>query len=162
MKDKEKSEIMSRFYAGDIDVLVATSVIEVGIDSQRASIMAVMDSDRFGLAALHQLRGRVGRNDLQSYCILVSNYDKERLQILTKVSDGFQISEEDFKLRGSGDFFGNRQSGDMSFQIASIYHDFPIFKHAREDVIAFLENPVYLDQEEKERFVRFQKNIVNF
>lgn len=158
---KTKEEVMNAFQDNELQILISTTVIEVGVDVANATMMVIFNAERFGLSQLHQLRGRVGRNDLQSYCILVSNYDKERLQILTKVSDGFQISEEDFKLRGSGDFFGNRQSGDMSFQIASIYHDFPIFKHAREDVIAFLENPVYLDQEEKERFVQFQKNITH-
>ena len=153
---KTKEEVMNAFQDNELQILISTTVIEVGVDVANATMMVIFNAERFGLSQLHQLRGRVGRNDLQSYCILVSNYDKERLQILTKVSDGFQISEEDFKLRGSGDFFGNRQSGDMSFQIASIYHDFPIFKHAREDVIAFLENPVYLDQEEKERFVQFR------
>ena len=107
MKDKDKSEIMSRFYAGEIDVLVATSVIEVGIDSQRASVMAVLNSDRFGLAALHQLRGRVGRNpDIKSYCFLhTSKLDENaRLDALKEHSDGLKIAEIDAELRGYGDF----------------------------------------------------------
>lgn len=114
MKDKDKSEIMSRFYAGEIDVLVATSVIEVGIDSQRASVMAVLNSDRFGLAALHQLRGRVGRNpDIKSYCFLhTSKLDENaRLDALKEHSDGLKIAEIDAELRGYGDFLGINQSG---------------------------------------------------
>lgn len=114
MKDKDKSEIMSRFYAGEIDVLVATSVIEVGIDSQRASVMAVLNSDRFGLAALHQLRGRVGRNpDIKSYCFLHTSKLEEnaRLDALKEHSDGLKIAEIDADLRGYGDFLGINQSG---------------------------------------------------
>lgn len=114
MKDKEKSEIMARFYAGDIDVLVATSVIEVGIDSQRASVMAVLNSDRFGLAALHQLRGRVGRNpNIKSYCFLHTSKqeENERLNALQNNRDGLKIAEIDADMRGYGDFLGVNQSG---------------------------------------------------
>lgn len=114
MKDKEKSEIMSRFYAGDIDVLVATSVIEVGIDSQRASVMAILNSDRFGLAALHQLRGRVGRNpNIKSYCFLHTSKaeENERLNALQDNADGLKIAEIDADMRGYGDFLGVNQSG---------------------------------------------------
>lgn len=114
MKDKDKSEIMSRFYAGDIDVLVATSVIEVGIDSQRASVMAVLNSDRFGLAALHQLRGRVGRNPkIKSYCFLHTSKEEEnlRLDALRDNKDGLKIAEIDADMRGYGDFLGINQSG---------------------------------------------------
>lgn len=120
MKDREKSEIMSRFYAGDIDVLVATSVIEVGIDSQRASIMAVLDSDRFGLAALHQLRGRVGRNpEIKSYCFLHTSKAAEnvRLEALKDNCDGFRIAEIDADIRGYGDFLGINQSGGGNLNI---------------------------------------------
>ena len=120
MKDKEKSEIMSRFYAGDIDVLVATSVIEVGIDSQRASIMVVLDSDRFGLAALHQLRGRVGRNpEIKSYCFLHTSKAAEnvRLEALKDNCDGFRIAEIDADIRGYGDFLGINQSGGGNLNI---------------------------------------------
>lgn len=120
MKDKEKSEIMSRFYAGDIDVLVATSVIEVGIDSQRASIMAVLDSDRFGLAALHQLRGRVGRNpEIKSYCFLHTSKAAEnvRLEALKDNCDSFRIAEIDADIRGYGDFLGINQSGGGNLNI---------------------------------------------
>lgn len=114
MKDKDKSEIMSRFYAGEIDVLIATSVIEVGIDSQRASVMAVLNSDRFGLAALHQLRGRVGRNpQIKSYCFLHTSKqeENERLNALQNNRDGLKIAEIDADMRGYGDFLGVNQSG---------------------------------------------------
>ena len=103
-------------------------------------MMVIFDSFRFGLSALHQLRGRVGRNNLQSYCILVSNKDSKRLDILTKTNDGFKISEEDFLLRGSGDLFGLRQSGDMVFKIANIKNDFKILVKAKEDSALFLKN----------------------
>lgn len=114
MKDKEKSEVMARFYAGDIDVLIATSVIEVGIDSQRASVMAILNSDRFGLAALHQLRGRVGRNpNIKSYCFLHTSKveENQRLNALQDNKDGLKIAEIDADMRGYGDFLGVNQSG---------------------------------------------------
>ena len=98
-------------------------------------MIVIFDSFRFGLSALHQLRGRVGRNELQSYCILISNYEKERLKIMEEVSDGFKISEEDFKLRGSGDLFGYRQSGDMSFELCDVRKDYNLLVKAKEDAL---------------------------
>ena len=116
MTKDEKDNVMESFKNNDIQILISTTVIEVGIDIPNATMMVIFDSYRFGLSQLHQLRGRVGRNSLQSYCILISDYEKERLDILTLTTDGFKISEEDFRLRGSGDLFGIRQSGDMSFR----------------------------------------------
>lgn len=139
MKPEEKEEVMERFKKNEIQILISTTVIEVGVDVANATMMVIFDSFRFGLSALHQLRGRVGRSSLQSYCILISNKETERLQILTKTNDGFEISEEDFKLRGSGDLFGERQSGDMAFRLANIKHDFHIVMKAREDSEAFLQ-----------------------
>ena len=110
MSNEEKEEVMNSFKENKTQILVSTTVIEVGIDVKNATMMVIFDAFRFGLSALHQLRGRVGRNELQSYCILISNYEKERLKIMEEVSDGFKISEEDFHLRGSGDLFGYRQS----------------------------------------------------
>ena len=156
-----KEKIMSEFQENKIQILISTTVIEVGVDVSNATMIVIFNAERFGLSQLHQLRGRVGRNELQSYCLLVSNYDKERLQILTQVSDGFQISEEDFRLRGSGDFFGVRQSGDMSFQLADIYKDFSIVKHAKEDADFFRKNQVYFDLKEERRFTEFEKSIVH-
>ena len=156
-----KEKMMDEFQQNKIQILISTTVIEVGVDVANATMIVIFNAERFGLSQLHQLRGRVGRNELQSYCLLVSNYDKERLQILTKVSDGFQISEEDFRLRGSGDFFGVRQSGDMSFQLADIYKDFSILKHAKEDAELFRKNKAYFDSEEANRFTEFEKSIVH-
>lgn len=138
MTSKEKEEVMFQFEQNKIQILISTTVIEVGVDVANATMMVIFDSERFGLSALHQLRGRVGRNNLQSYCILISDQEKERLSILTKTTDGFQISEEDFKLRGSGDLFGVRQSGDMQFQIADLKKDFQILIKAKEDSEQYL------------------------
>ena len=140
MNNKEKDEVMNDFKENKIHILVSTTVIEVGIDVKNATVITIFDSYRFGLSALHQLRGRVGRSDLESYCILISNKETERLNVLTKTTDGFKISEEDFKLRGSGDLFGIRQSGDMSFKIADLKNDFNILIKAKEDSKEFIEN----------------------
>lgn len=140
LDNSSKDEIMNDFKDKKIDILISTTVIEVGIDVPNATMIVIYDAYRFGLSALHQLRGRVGRNDLQSYCILISNREAERLKVLTSTNDGFKVSEEDFKLRGSGDIFGNRQSGDMSFNIADFKRDFDILLKAKEDSEEFLNN----------------------
>ena len=139
MKPNEKEEVMNKFKNNDVQILISTTVIEVGVDVANATMIVIFDSFRFGLSALHQLRGRVGRSSLQSYCILVSNKETKRLEILTKTNDGFKISEEDFKLRGSGDLFGERQSGDMAFKMANIKNDFNILVRAKEDSEEFLK-----------------------
>lgn len=142
MTNEEKEKIMDDFKNNKINILISTTVIEVGIDVKNATMMVIFDSYRFGLSALHQLRGRVGRNSLQSYCILVSDKETKRLEVLTKTNDGFKISEEDFILRGSGDLFGLRQSGDMIFKLANIKNDFKILLKAKEDSEEFLKkNP---------------------
>ena len=140
MTKDEKDNVMESFKNNDIQILISTTVIEVGIDIPNATMMVIFDSYRFGLSQLHQLRGRVGRNSLQSYCILISDYEKERLDILTLTTDGFKISEEDFRLRGSGDLFGIRQSGDMSFRLADIKKDCNILIKAKEDANYILDN----------------------
>jgi ATP-dependent DNA helicase RecG len=136
MKPKEKNDIMERFAAGEIKVLVSTTVVEVGVNVPNASVMMIENAERFGLAQLHQLRGRVGRGKFQSYCILVSGSagkeTKERLEILNKSNDGFFIAGEDLKLRGPGDMFGIRQSGDLEFRIGDIYNDAAILLKANE------------------------------
>ena len=138
LSQDEKDEIMTSFKNNEIQILISTTVIEVGVDVSNATMMVIYDAFRFGLSALHQLRGRVGRNSLQSYCVLISNHETERLKILTTTNDGFKVAEEDFKLRGSGDLFGYRQSGDMSFNLADIKKDFDILTKAKEDSIEFM------------------------
>ena len=142
MDKVEKDKVMQDFNNGDITILISTTVIEVGVDVKNATMMVIFDSYRFGLSQLHQLRGRVGRNELQSYCVLVSDKEAERLNIMTKTLDGFKISEEDFKLRGSGDLFGVRQSGDMNFHVADFKSDFNILMKAKEDTEYLLDNDI--------------------
>ena len=142
MDKSEKDKVMEEFNNGDITILISTTVIEVGVDVKNATMMIIFDSYRFGLSQLHQLRGRVGRNDLQSYCVLISDREAERLNIMTKTLDGFKISEEDFKLRGSGDLFGVRQSGDMNFHVADFKTDFNILMKAKEDTEYLLDNNI--------------------
>lgn len=138
MKSADKNCIMEEFANGTIDVLVSTTVIEVGINVPNATVMMVENAERFGLAQLHQLRGRIGRGHNQSYCIFISGKEneetKKRLEILNKSNDGFYIANEDLKLRGPGDFFGVRQSGMMDFVLADIYQDADILKMANEAV----------------------------
>jgi ATP-dependent DNA helicase RecG len=134
MEESDKTNIMEKFINNEINILISTTVIEVGVDVANATMIVIFDSFRFGLSTLHQLRGRVGRSDLQAYCILISDMEKERLNILTNTTDGFIISEEDFKLRGSGDLFGVRQSGEMLFKLIDIHNDYTILVKAKEDV----------------------------
>ena len=138
MDTKTKDKVMNKFKNKEIDVLISTTVIEVGVDIKNATMIVIFDAERFGLSTLHQLRGRVGRNDLQSYCILISDKETDRLNIMVKTSNGFKISEEDFKLRGSGDLFGIRQSGDMSFKLANIKRDFKLLLSAKKDSLDYL------------------------
>jgi len=151
MASNLKDEIMLKFKKHEIDILISTTVIEVGIDVPDASLMIIFDANRFGLSTLHQLRGRVGRSDIKSKCILVSKEETERLSILEKTSDGFKIAEEDFKLRGSGDLFGTKQSGDMTFKIANLREDFNILEYASNDAKDFwkLKNDDLIPLKEK-------------
>ncbi len=138
-KPKEKEQIMQDFLDKKYSILISTTVIEVGIDVKNATMMIVFNAERFGLATLHQLRGRVGRSNLASYCYLISNYEKERLEVLKNSNDGFYISQKDFELRGEGDLFGSKQSGDMVFKIANLSRDFKILKQAKVDSLKYLE-----------------------
>ncbi|MCM1370590.1 MAG: ATP-dependent DNA helicase RecG [Clostridium sp.] len=149
MSDNDKEEVMLEFKEGNINILISTTVVEVGVDVPNATMIVIFDAYRFGLSQLHQLRGRVGRNSLQSYCILISSHETERLEVLTRINDGFKVSEEDFKLRGSGDIFGIRQSGDMCFSVANIKNDFNILLRAKEDSLEFLTKKFYLKPEYK-------------
>lgn len=152
MKAKEKNKIMERFAANEIQVLVSTTVVEVGVNVPNATVMMIENAERFGLAQLHQLRGRVGRGRHQSYCILVNASDQdgtqERLDILNRSNDGFYIASEDLKLRGPGDFFGQRQSGDMEFKLADIFTDANLLKTVSEEVNRMLEHDPELELEE--------------
>lgn len=139
MKNSQKEEIMNNFTNGKIKILISTTVIEVGVDVANATMMVVFNAERFGLATLHQLRGRVGRNNLQSYCYLISDSDTERLKVLEESNDGFYISEQDFKLRGSGDVFGVKQSGEQTFKIANLNRDYKILVKCKEDAEEFLK-----------------------
>lgn len=136
LRAKEKDEIMNEFKSGNIDILISTTVIEVGVNVPNASIMIIENAERFGLAQLHQLRGRVGRGEYQSYCILKyqgnSEVIRERMQVMTKTNDGFVISEKDLELRGSGEFFGTKQHGIPEFKIANLFEDMPMLKEVQK------------------------------
>ena len=138
MASGAKDLIMEQFKKNEVQILISTTVVEVGVDVPNATTMVIFDADRFGLSTLHQLRGRVGRGISKSQCILISDSDAERLKIMEREDDGFVISEEDFKLRGHGDLFGTKQSGDMSFKIASIKSDYKILLQAKKDSKEYL------------------------
>jgi len=147
MANAAKDLIMEQFKNNEVHILISTTVIEVGVDVPNATTMVIFDAERFGLSTLHQLRGRVGRSSLKSQCILISDHDVDRLKIMEQVDDGFVISEEDFKLRGHGDLFGTKQSGDMAFKIANIRSDYKILLQAKKDSKEYLLNK---DNEEDE------------
>ncbi len=140
LSNKDKEKIMNEFINNKVQILISTTVIEVGVNIPNTTMMVIFDANRFGLSTLHQLRGRVGRSSLESKCILISDSDTERLRVMTKTNDGFVISEEDFKLRGHGDLFGTKQSGDMSFKIANVKEDYKILLQAKKDSMKFLES----------------------
>jgi ATP-dependent DNA helicase RecG len=153
MKQKEKDEVMREFLDNKISILVSTTVIEVGIDVPRASLMVIEHAERFGLSQLHQLRGRVGRRDIPSSCILLADYKvsaeaRKRLKVMEKTSDGFVLAEEDLAIRGPGDFLGTRQSGLPDFRIASIIRDARILNDAKEDAFQLAARDPLLDRPE--------------
>ena len=167
MKSVDKKRIMEAFAAGDVHVLVSTTVIEVGINVPAATVMMIENAERFGLAQLHQLRGRIGRGTEQSYCIFINCSDKEksmdRLKILNKSNDGFYIAEEDLKLRGPGDLFGIRQSGAMEFRLADIYQDSEILKKISMTVDKLLLEDENLETERCAPLKRYlNENAGNF
>ncbi len=152
-KSEEKDLIMAEFKQNSVNILISTTVIEVGVDVPNATMMIIFDANRFGLSTLHQLRGRVGRNSLESKCILISDSDTKRLEIMESTNDGFIISEEDFKLRGSGDLFGTKQSGDMEFKIANLRSDYKILVQAKNDSMQYLEDESYDQDPIKKRLM---------
>ena len=164
MKPRDKNKIMERFSNGEIQVLVSTTVIEVGVNVPNATVMLIENAERFGLAQLHQLRGRVGRGKYQSYCIMVNGSDqdgtKERLDILNKSNDGFYIASEDLKLRGPGDIFGIRQSGDLEFKLGDIFTDANLLKTVSEEVnLLFKEDPELEKEEHQELKFKLQEYL---
>lgn len=164
MKAREKNRIMEEFAANQIQVLVSTTVIEVGVNVPNATVMMVENAERFGLAQLHQLRGRVGRGKEQSYCIFVagsaSKDTMRRLEILNQSNDGFFIASEDLKLRGPGDFFGVRQSGIMEFKMGDIFTDAGILKEASEAAGMILQEDPFLESEENEKLREYMERYV--
>ena len=140
LDSEEKNRIMHGFEEGDIKILISTTVIEVGVNVPNASMIVIFQANLFGLSTLHQLRGRVGRGSIDSYCILISKEKCERLEIMEKTTDGFLISEYDFKNRGEGDLFGIKQSGFASFKVADIRRDFELLVRVKKDVDEFFDN----------------------
>lgn len=149
---EEKDQIMADFSSGAIDILVSTTVVEVGVNVPNATVMLIYDADRFGLSQLHQLRGRVGRGREQSYCILLADpkgeTGRERMQIMEETQDGFALSEKDLELRGPGDFFGSKQSGLPDFKVADIVHDYRALETARQDAARFIHSDYFWKDDE--------------
>ena len=158
------NEIMEKFAANEIQVLVSTTVVEVGVNVPNATVMMVENAERFGLAQLHQLRGRVGRGAHQSYCIFMTSSKtketKKRLEILNKSNDGFYIASEDLKLRGPGDLFGIRQSGILDFKLGDVFQDAKILQNASDAANALLEKDPNLEMEENQNMKRYLQNYI--
>jgi len=170
MKPADKDNILSEYAAGNIDILISTTVIEVGINVPNATVMMVENSERFGLSQLHQLRGRVGRGDKQGYAIFMTGKDndriRERLDILAKTCDGFEIASYDLKTRGPGELFGVRQSGDFAFRVADVFADADLLTGASEFADEILKTDRHL-KEEKNKLIReeteyFGRNNLDF
>ncbi len=154
LKQKEKDAIMQRFKDNETKILISTTVIEVGVDVRNATIMVIFDADRFGLATIHQLRGRVGRNNLDCYCYLICDKEVERLRVLEESNDGFYIAEKDLELRGEGDLFGTMQSGVKTFKIANLKTDLKIMLQAKSDSEEYLNSGVYKNNMNYKKIVR--------
>ena len=165
LRPKQKDDIMERFNKGEIDILISTTVIEVGVNVPNASIMVIESAQRFGLAALHQLRGRVGRGEYQSYCILKyegsSENIRQRMKVMQETNDGFVISEKDLELRGSGEFFGTKQHGIPEFKIANLFEDMSILKKVQSVAIKIFQEDKKLNQEKNKRLKNILDNKFN-
>ena len=156
LKKKEKESVMNDFLENNTKILISTTVIEVGVDVKNATVMVIFNADHFGLATLHQLRGRVGRNDIDSYCYLICNKEVERLNVLEESNDGFYISKKDFEFRGEGDIFGIKQSGDMNFNMLNLKRDYDKLLTLQSDVKEFISSK---DYENNEYYKNIIKNI---
>ena len=145
----EKDEVMQRFSNHEIDILVSTTVVEVGVNVPNATFMMIYDADRFGLSTLHQLRGRVGRSEQQSYCVLIASPKTEtgieRMNIMTQTTDGFELSERDLEMRGPGDFFGVKQSGLPDFLVANVVEDYKMLEVARDEAAELIQSGVFFE-----------------
>jgi ATP-dependent DNA helicase RecG len=164
MKPAEKNEIMAAFKAGELNVIVSTTVIEVGVHVDNATLMIIENADRFGLSQLHQLRGRVGRGKFQSYCVLVTDVKNEqtqkRMKAMTATSYGFKLSERELELRGAGDFFGTRQHGLPSFTIANLYRDLDILPDAQNAATGFARAEYEISEAERARVDARVKSVL--
>ena len=165
LKNDEKDEVMNKFKNKEYDILVSTTVVEVGVDVPNATVIVIENAERFGLSQLHQLRGRVGRSDLQSYCVLSSSTKSQetraRLDIMTQTNDGFVIAEKDLQIRGPGEFLGTRQSGDMEFQMADIFRDADILQKASEAASELLADDPYFEKPEHELLKKVMKSYLD-
>jgi ATP-dependent DNA helicase RecG len=154
LSSEEKDTIMKAFSTNEVQVLVSTTVVEVGVNVPNATMMVIYDAERFGLSQLHQLRGRVGRGSDQSYCILLadpkSEVGQERMRIMTDTNDGFVLSEKDLELRGPGDFFGKKQSGVPEFKLADMVHDYRALETARNDASQMIQSKTFWNDKEYE------------
>lgn len=164
MKAKDKGRIMQEFKNNEINVLISTTVIEVGVDVPNANIMIIENAERFGLAQLHQLRGRVGRGEYQSYCILKYNGNssiiRQRMQTMTDTDDGFKIAEKDLELRGSGEFFGTKQHGLPEFKVANLFEDIPVLKQVQELAIKIEQTDSKLEKEENKELKELVQRLM--
>ena len=161
LSKNDKDKIMQDFQEGKTDILISTTVIEVGVDVKNATLMVIYDAEMFGLATLHQLRGRVGRNEFDSTCILIGNESNERLKVLVESNDGFYITEKDYEQRGEGDLFGVKQSGDMNFKVSDLHRDMKILLQARDDSHEFLVSNVNNNFENYKEYAKIVEEISN-
>ena len=157
----DKDKIMQDFKDGKTNILISTTVIEVGVDIKNATLMVIYDADRFGLATLHQLRGRVGRNEFDSTCVLIGEETNERLKVLVESNDGFYITEKDYEMRGEGDLFGVKQSGDMEFKVSDLHKDIKILLQARDDSHEFLMENIKNNFENYKEYAKIVEEISN-
>ena len=161
LSKNDKDKIMEDFKNGKTNILISTTVIEVGIDVKNATLMVIYDAERFGLATLHQLRGRVGRNEFDSTCVLIGEESNERLKVLTESNDGFYITEKDYEMRGEGDLFGVKQSGDMEFKVANLHQDMKILLQAKADSQEFMKKNIKNNFENYKEYAKIVEEISN-